>query len=88
HKLSVFLSSLLSENAEEKLHALFNLAPDETKQQLLEKIQQTARLPLYALTHCQTYGNKSTKETIEILSQLKTTCDETTIIDIITNVYF
>ncbi|UNE55616.1 double-strand break repair helicase AddA [Bartonella machadoae] len=88
HKLSVFLSSLLSENGEEKLHALFNLAPDETKQQLLEKIQQTARLPLYALTHCQTYGNKNTKDTIETLSQLKTTCDETAIINIIENVYF
>ncbi|WP_455466102.1 double-strand break repair helicase AddA [Bartonella sp. B39] len=88
HKLHGFLSSLLSENGEEQLRALFNLAPYDTNQQLLEKIQQTARLPLYALTHCQTYGNKNTKAMIEKLSQLETTCDETTIINVISNVYF
>ncbi|EJF98191.1 double-strand break repair helicase AddA [Bartonella vinsonii subsp. arupensis Pm136co] len=88
HKLSVFLSSLLSENGEEQLRALFNLAPDDTNQQLLEKIQQIARLPLYALTHCQTYGHKNTKAMIEKLSQLETACDETTIINIVSNVYF
>ncbi|MBB5073766.1 ATP-dependent helicase/nuclease subunit A [Bartonella callosciuri] len=88
HKLSDFLSSLLSENGEEKLRAFFNLAPDETNQQLLEKIQQTAQLPLYALTHCQTYGNKSLKDMIAEFSQLKTACDETTIINIISDIYF
>ncbi|WP_375705758.1 double-strand break repair helicase AddA [Bartonella sp. AA2SXKL] len=88
HKLSDFLSSLLSENGEEKLRALFNLAPDDTNQQLLEKIQQTARLPLYALNHCETHGNKNTKSIIEKLPQLETACDEETIIDIVSNIYF
>ncbi|UJM32456.1 double-strand break repair helicase AddA [Bartonella henselae] len=88
HKLSDFLTSVLSENGEKKLHALFQLAPDDTNEQLLEKIQQTARLPLYALTHCQTYGNKSLKEMIAKFSQLEEACDEENIIDIISNIYF
>ncbi|GAA5104473.1 double-strand break repair helicase AddA [Bartonella jaculi] len=88
HKLSDFLSSLLSESKEEKLCALFNLAPNETKQLLLEKIQQTARLPLYALTHCQTYGNQNLKDMIEKFSQLETAYSETKIINIISNFYF
>ncbi|WP_455479431.1 double-strand break repair helicase AddA [Bartonella sp. B23] len=88
HKLYGFLSSLLSENGEEQLRRLFNLAPYDTNQKLLEKIQQTARLPLYALTHCQTYGNKNTKAMIEKLFQLETACDETTIINVVSNVYF
>lgn len=88
HKLSDFLSSVLSENGEEKLRALFHLAPDDTNEQLLENIQQTACLPLYALTHCQTYGNKSLKDMIAKFSQLKDRCDETNIIDIISDIYF
>ncbi|WP_273756192.1 double-strand break repair helicase AddA [Bartonella sp. MM73XJBT] len=88
HKLSGFLTSILSENGEEKLRALFQLAPNETNEQLLENIQQTACLPLYALTHCQTYGNKSLKDMIAKFSQLKDTCDETNIIDIISDIYF
>ncbi|EJF74572.1 double-strand break repair helicase AddA [Bartonella alsatica] len=88
HELSDFLSSLLSENGEEQLRALFNLAPDDTNQRLLEKIQQTARLPLYALTHCQTYGKQNLKDIIAKFSQLETVCDETNIINIISNIYF
>ncbi|WP_019219233.1 double-strand break repair helicase AddA [Bartonella florencae] len=88
HKLTDFLSSVLSENAEEKLRALFHLAADETKERLLEKIQQTARLPLYALTHCQTNGNKSLQKIIAKFSQLEETHDETNIIDIISDIYF
>ncbi|EJF85135.1 double-strand break repair helicase AddA [Candidatus Bartonella washoeensis] len=88
HKLSDFLSSLLSENEEEKLRALFNLAPDETNQQLLEKIQQIAHLPLYALTHCQTYGNQNLKDMIAKFSQLAEASCETTIINIISDIYF
>ncbi|MBX4335297.1 double-strand break repair helicase AddA [Bartonella raoultii] len=88
HKLSDFLSSVLSKNGEEQLYALFHLAPNETCQQLLEKIQQTARLPLYVLTHCQTNGNKSLKDMIAKFSQLKDTCDETNIINIISDIYF
>ncbi|GAA4658412.1 double-strand break repair helicase AddA [Bartonella pachyuromydis] len=88
HKLSGFLTSVLSENGEEKLHALFHLAPDDTNEQLLKNIQQTACLPLYAFTHCQTYGNKSLKDVIEKFSQLKDACDETNIIDIISDIYF
>ncbi|WP_317992514.1 double-strand break repair helicase AddA [Bartonella gliris] len=88
HKLSGFLSFILSENGEEQFRALFNLAPDETNQQLLEKIQQTARLPLYALTHCQTYGNKNTKNIIAQFSQLDSASHETEIINIISNIYF
>ncbi len=80
HKLAGFLSAVLSENGEEKLHALFHLASDETNEQLLEKIQQTARLPLYALTHCQTNGNKSLKKMIAKFSQLKNACDEKTLL--------
>ncbi|WP_208433694.1 double-strand break repair helicase AddA [Bartonella taylorii] len=88
HKLSGFLSSLLSENGEEKLRALFNLAPDETNQQLLEKIQQTACLPPYALKHCQTYGNQHLKDMIAKFSQLAKARDETTIINFISDIYF
>ncbi|WP_208439185.1 double-strand break repair helicase AddA [Bartonella quintana] len=88
HELSDFLSSLLSENGEERLRALFHLAPDETNQRLLEKIQQTARLPLYILTHCKTHGNQHLKDMIAKFSQLAETCDETNIIKIISNIYF
>ncbi|WP_208431314.1 double-strand break repair helicase AddA [Bartonella doshiae] len=88
HKLSGFLSSLLSENAEEKLRALFNLTPDETNKQLLEKIQQVASMPLYALSHCQTYGDKSLRDTVEKFSQLAATSDEKNIINIISDIYF
>ncbi|MCZ2157787.1 double-strand break repair helicase AddA [Bartonella sp. 220] len=88
HKLSGFLSSLLSENGEEKLRALFDLAPDDTNQQLLEKIQQTARLPLYALTHCKTHGNQNLKDMVAKFSQLAETSDETKIINIISDIYF
>ncbi|VEJ44623.1 double-strand break repair helicase AddA [Bartonella vinsonii] len=88
HKLSDFLSSLLSENGEEQLRALFNLAPDDTNQQLLEKIQQTARLPLYALTHCKTHGNQNLKDIVAKFSQLAETSDETKIINIISDIYF
>ncbi|WP_375677270.1 double-strand break repair helicase AddA [Bartonella sp. AS69XJJH] len=88
HKLSDFLSSLLSENGEEKLRALFNLAPDETNQCLLEQIKQTARLPLYALKHCETNGNQSCKDMVEKLSQLEKVHDETNILNIISDIYF
>ncbi|MET3559528.1 ATP-dependent helicase/nuclease subunit A [Bartonella japonica] len=88
HELSNFLSSLHSENGEQKLRALFNLAPDDTSQHLLEKIQQTAHLPLYAFKHCQTYGNKSLKEMINKFAPLENTTDETKIINIISDIYF
>ncbi|WP_396584062.1 double-strand break repair helicase AddA [Bartonella grahamii] len=88
HKLSDFLSSLLSENGEEKLRALFNLAPDETNQCLLEQIKQTARLPLYALTHCEINGSQSCKDMVEKLSQLEKLRDETDILNIISDIYF
>ncbi|WP_375648843.1 double-strand break repair helicase AddA [Bartonella sp. OT172YNZD] len=88
HKLSDFLSSLLSENGEEKLRALFNLAPDETNQCLLEQIKQTARLPLYALTHCEINGSQSCKDMVEKLSQLEKVRDETNILNIISDIYF
>ncbi|WP_273787528.1 double-strand break repair helicase AddA [Bartonella grahamii] len=88
HKLSDFLSSLLSENGEEKLRALFNLAPDETNQCLLEQIKQTARLPLYALNHCETNGSQSCKDMVEKLSQLEKVHDETNILNIISDIYF
>ncbi|WP_375641306.1 double-strand break repair helicase AddA [Bartonella sp. CM100XJJH] len=88
HKLSDFLSSLLSEKGEEKLRALFNLAPDETNQCLLEQIKQTARLPLYALKHCETNGSQSCKDMVEKLSQLEKVHDETNILNIISDIYF
>ncbi|WP_273717437.1 MULTISPECIES: double-strand break repair helicase AddA [Bartonella] len=88
HKLSDFLSSLLSENGEEKLRALFNLAPDETNQGLLEQIQQTARLPLYALKHCETNGSQNFKNMVEKFSQLEKAHDETNILNIISDIYF
>ncbi len=88
HKLSDFLFSLLSENGEEKLRALFNLAPDETNQCLLEQIQQTARLPLYALKHCEINGSQSLKDMVEKFSQLEKARDETKILNIISDIYF
>ncbi|WP_375673055.1 double-strand break repair helicase AddA [Bartonella sp. TS82HLJMH] len=88
HKLSDFLSSLLSENGEEKLRTLFNLAPNETNQYLLEQIKQTARLPLYALNHCETNGSQSCKDMVEKLSQLEKVHDETNILNIISDIYF
>ncbi|WP_375611360.1 MULTISPECIES: double-strand break repair helicase AddA [unclassified Bartonella] len=88
HKLSDFLSSLLSENGEEKLRALFNLAPNETNQYLLEQIKQTARLPLYALKHCETNGNQSFKDMVAKLSQLEKVHDEKNILNIISDIYF
>ncbi|WP_142416164.1 double-strand break repair helicase AddA [Bartonella massiliensis] len=88
HKISNFLSSLLSENGEEKLRALFNLAPDETNQFLLEQIQQTAPLPLYALKHCETNGSQSLKEMVAKFSQLEKARDETNILEIISDIYF
>ncbi|WP_375651659.1 double-strand break repair helicase AddA [Bartonella sp. LB28NMGDW] len=88
HKLSDFLSSLLSENGEEKLRALFNLAPNETNQYLLEQIKQTARLPLYALKHCEINGSQSFKDMVEKLSQLEKVHDETNILNIISDIYF
>lgn len=88
HKLSDFLYSLLSENGEEKLRALFNLAPDETNQYLLEQVQQTARLPLYALKHCEINGNQSLKDMVEKFSQLEKVRDETNILNIISDIYF
>lgn len=88
HKLSDFLSSLLSENGEEKLRALFNLAPSETNQCLLEQIQQTARLPLYALKHCETNGSQRLKEMVEKFSQLGEMHDETNILKIVSDIYF
>ncbi|WP_139412617.1 double-strand break repair helicase AddA [Bartonella mastomydis] len=87
HKLSDFLSSLLSENGEEKLRALFNLAPSETNQSLLEQIQQTARLPLYALKHCETNGSQRLKEMVEKFSQLEEARDETNILNIVSDIY-
>ncbi|WP_375656350.1 double-strand break repair helicase AddA [Bartonella sp. CM120XJJH] len=88
HKLSDFLSSLLSENGEEKLRALFNLASDETNQYLLEQIKQTARLPLYAFNHCEINGSQSFKDMVEKLSQLEKVHDETNILNIISDIYF
>ncbi|WP_375703182.1 double-strand break repair helicase AddA [Bartonella sp. AD13SXNS] len=88
HKLSDFLSSLLSENGEEKLRALFNLAPDETTQYLLEQMQQIARLPLYALNHCETNGSQSFKDMVAKLSQLEEVHDETNILNSISDIYF
>ncbi|WP_208435518.1 double-strand break repair helicase AddA [Bartonella phoceensis] len=88
HKLSDFLSSILSENGEAQLRALFHLTPDETNERLLENIQQTARLPLYAFTHCQTHGNKHLKDMIAKFSRLAEICDETDIINIISDIYF
>ncbi|WP_375637252.1 MULTISPECIES: double-strand break repair helicase AddA [unclassified Bartonella] len=88
HKLSDFLSSLLSENGEEKLRALFNLAPNETNQYLLEQIKQTARLPLYALKHCEINGSQSFKDMVEKLSQLEKVHDEKNILNIISDIYF
>lgn len=87
HKLSDFFSSLLSENGEEKFRALFNLAPDETNQSLLEKIQQTARLPLYALKHCETNGSQRLKEMVEKFSQLEEARNETNILNIVSDIY-
>ncbi|WP_254473665.1 double-strand break repair helicase AddA [Bartonella sp. B1098] len=87
HKLSDFFSSLLSENGEEKFRALFNLAPDETNQSLLEQIQQTARLPLYALKHCETNGSQRLKEMVEKFSQLEEARDETNILNIVSDIY-
>ncbi|WP_144753285.1 double-strand break repair helicase AddA [Bartonella saheliensis] len=87
HKLSDFFSSLLSENGEEKFRALFNLAPSETNQSLLEQIQQTARLPLYALKHCETNGSQRLKEIVEKFSQLEKARDETNILNIISDIY-
>ncbi|EJF85427.1 double-strand break repair helicase AddA [Bartonella rattimassiliensis] len=88
HKLSDFLSSLLSENGEDKLRALFNLAPNETNQYLQEQIQQIARLPLYALKYCETNGSQSFKDMVEKLSQLEKVRDETNILNIISDIYF
>ncbi|MET3589036.1 ATP-dependent helicase/nuclease subunit A [Bartonella silvatica] len=88
HKLSCFLSALQSKNGEEQLRALFNLAPYDTKQQLLEEIQQTALFPLYAFTHCQTHGNKNLQNMIAKFALLENISDETKIIDIISDIYF
>lgn len=88
HELSIFLSSLHSENGEQQLRALFNLAPDDTSQRLLEKIQQTAHLPLYAFKHCQIYGKTNLKEMINKFALLENTTDETKIIKIISDIYF
>ncbi|MBB4075908.1 ATP-dependent helicase/nuclease subunit A [Bartonella fuyuanensis] len=88
HKLSDFLSFLLCDNGEGKLRAFFNLTPDETNQSLLEQIQQTARLPLYILTHCKTEGSQSFKDMVAKLSQLEKMRDETKILNIISDVYF
>lgn len=88
HKLSDFLSSLLSENGEEKLRALFNLAPDETTQYLLEQMQQIARLPVYALNHCEINGSQSFKDMVAKLSQLEEVHDETNILNSISDIYF
>ncbi|WP_175868363.1 double-strand break repair helicase AddA [Bartonella gabonensis] len=88
HKLFDFLFSLLSENGEEKLRALFNLAPDETNQCLQEQIQQTARLPLYVLKHCETNGSQRLKDIVEKFSQLEKMRDETNIIKVISDICF
>ncbi|WP_019223083.1 double-strand break repair helicase AddA [Bartonella rattaustraliani] len=88
HKLSGFLSSLQTENGEQQLCTLFNLAPSDTNQKLLEKIQQAALLPPYALTHCQIYSNANLKEMIKKFSLLENTTDETKIISIISDIYF
>ncbi|WP_455481999.1 double-strand break repair helicase AddA [Bartonella sp. B35(2025)] len=88
HKLSDFLSSMISENGEKQLRMLFNLAPDETGQLLLEKIQQTALLPPHIFKHLQTYGNKNAQDMIAKVSQLTVTSDEQDIINIISQIYF
>ncbi|WP_336293746.1 double-strand break repair helicase AddA [Bartonella sp. CB169] len=88
HSLSHFLAFILSENGEKELRALFNLAPDETRQLLLKKIQKTALLSSHALKHYQTYGNKNSEAIIAQFSQLSAASDEATIIDIISNIYF
>ncbi|WP_455476075.1 double-strand break repair helicase AddA [Bartonella sp. B17] len=88
HKLSHFLAFILSENGEKELRALFNLTPDETRQLLLKKIQQTALLSSHALRHYQTYGNKNAEGMIAQFSQLSAASDETSIINIISNIYF
>ncbi|WP_455480762.1 double-strand break repair helicase AddA [Bartonella sp. B12(2025)] len=88
HKLSHFLTFILSENGEKELRALFNLADDETHQLLLKKIQQTALLSPHALKHYQTYGNKSAENVIAQFSQLAVASDAINIINIISNIYF
>ncbi|WP_455477796.1 double-strand break repair helicase AddA [Bartonella sp. B10] len=88
HKLSNFLSSILSKGGEKQLRMLFNLEPDETGQLLLKKIQQTALLPPYILKHFQTYNNKNTDDMIAKFSQLAVVVDEKSIINIISNIYF
>ncbi|WP_413154237.1 double-strand break repair helicase AddA [Bartonella sp. cb54] len=88
HKLSRFLTFILSENGEKQLRALFDLAPDETNQLLLKKIQQTALLSPHALQYLQIYGNKSAQDMLDKFSQLAFASDETNIINIISNIYF
>ncbi|AQX28620.1 DNA helicase/exodeoxyribonuclease V, subunit A [Bartonella sp. JB15] len=88
HELSDFLSFILSENGKEHLRAFFNLGPNETNQQLLEKIQQTAALPSYAIKYCQTYSTPKNKDIIEKFLQLATASDETNIINLVSSIYF
>ncbi|WP_455474165.1 double-strand break repair helicase AddA [Bartonella sp. B30(2025)] len=88
HKLSHFLSFILLENGEKRLRALFNLEPDETDKQLLQKIQEIAFLSPHTLKHYQTYGNKSSEKITAQFSQLATASDEANIINIISSIYF
>ncbi|OPB32405.1 double-strand break repair helicase AddA [Bartonella sp. AR 15-3] len=88
HELSDFFPFIFSESGKEKFRAFFNLAPDETNQQLLDKIQQTAALPSYAIKHYQTYNTSKNKHIIEKFVQLATASDEENIINLVSNIYF
>ncbi|WP_332065253.1 double-strand break repair helicase AddA [Bartonella sp. CB189] len=88
HKLSHFLDFILSDNGKKQLHTLFDLAPNETKELLLKKIQETALLSSHAIKHCQTYGGKNIRDMVAQFSQLTMASDETKIINIISNIYF
>ncbi|MCZ2203493.1 double-strand break repair helicase AddA [Bartonella sp. A05] len=88
HKLSDFLSSILSKGGEEQLRTFFNLAPDETDQLLLTKIKQTALLSPNIFEHYKIYSNKRATKTIAQFSQLAvTSSDDTNIIHLASKIY-
>ncbi|WP_438721635.1 double-strand break repair helicase AddA [Bartonella rochalimae] len=88
HELSEFLPFIFSENGTEQFRAFFNLAPDDTNQRLLDKIQQIAALPSYAIKYYQTHSTPKNKDIIEKFLQLATSSDETNIINLVSNIYF
>ncbi|ALE03292.1 double-strand break repair helicase AddA [Bartonella ancashensis] len=87
NEFSDFLSLILSQNGEKQLRKIFNLESDETKQSLLEKIQQTALLSPFAMTHCQTYNSPKAQNIIAQFKQLEIASDETNIINLVSGIY-